>query len=323
MKYDSCPLFGLNSKKLLCHMLNIRDTNLLKQDYVSKLVEPYIDKTGKPRLIEPPRAELKLIQKRIKNMLGMIEVPENVFSGIKGRSYADNASFHIGDSPRYLFKIDLTAFFPSISRDKVYAFFLSDMHCSPDVAAILTNYTTIDLSRAAIQDRQSIYTFLSEKNVSCYNHLISGAPTSQILSYLVNYHMFDEIQMLADKHSVSMTIYVDDLTFSCEHRIPRHFKENVLSVITKYGYVISAGKTKSYTKRYPKLVTGVIIDSNGQLALKNSLQLKISLEHAHLRDHPEDTKSRQRLRGLITAARQVKKDAFPTIHQFAFQANPQ
>jgi hypothetical protein len=118
-------------------MLNIRDTNLLKQDYVSKLVEPYIDKTGKPRLIEPPRAELKLIQKRIKNMLGMIEVPENVFSGIKGRSYADNASFHIGDSPRYLFKIDLTAFFPSISRDKVYAFFLSEKKLSSSKLGVI------------------------------------------------------------------------------------------------------------------------------------------------------------------------------------------
>ena len=57
----------------------------MKQDYVASLVSPYIGKTGKPRLIEPPHKELKVIQKRIKNMLGLIVVSDNVFSGIKGR----------------------------------------------------------------------------------------------------------------------------------------------------------------------------------------------------------------------------------------------
>ena len=57
MEYNNCPLYELKSKKLLCHLLGIKDKRLLKQSYVASLIEPYIDITDKPRLIEPPRAE--------------------------------------------------------------------------------------------------------------------------------------------------------------------------------------------------------------------------------------------------------------------------
>lgn len=214
MKYSDCPLYGLQSKKMLKRLLHIEDSKLTKQDYIASLVSPYIDKSGKPRLIEPPCEELKIIQKRLKMLLGKIVVPDNVFSGIKGRSYADNAKMHTGSGRRNLFKIDLTAFFPSIDRDTVYRFFSEDLNCSSDVAQILTNLTTVDLEKTHITNRDDVYLFLSSKKVSCRNHLISGAPTSQIMSYLVNHHMFSEMQAIANKNNISMTVYVDDVTFS-------------------------------------------------------------------------------------------------------------
>ena len=54
--------------------------------------------------------------------------------------------------------------------------------------------------------------------------------------------------------------------------------------------------------------------------IKNSLRKKIVTEYEFLRNNPDDTKSRQRLRGLITAARQVDKSAFPNISKFAFDS---
>jgi len=308
----------LKSKKTLKYLLGIKENKLLKQNYVASLIEPYIDLTDQPRLIEPPHAELKFIQRNIKNMLGKIEVPNNVFSGIKGRSYVDNAGLHIGKRLRLLFKVDLTAFFPSISRETVYRFFYEDLLCAPDVARILTNLTTINLSKSKAHDIESIYQFLEMKKVKCHNHLISGAPTSQILSYLANHRMFDEMQRLADKNNATMTVYVDDITFSSEYSISKRFKEKVYKIIKKHGYRVSPKKIKSYSKLYPKLVTGVIIDATGQLAIKNSLRKKIIIEHEYLREHQDDMLSRQRLRGLIIAARQVNKTAYPTIHKFAF-----
>lgn len=318
MIYTDCPLYGLKSKKMLRRLLRIEDSKFLKQDYVASMVSPYIDKKGKPRLIEPPREELKIIQKRIKQMLGQIAVPSNVFSGIKGRSYADNAVMHTGENRRNLFNIDLTAFFPSISRETVYRFFYEDLSCSPDIAEILTNFTTIDLDKSQANCLDEIYGFLNSKGVTCKNHLISGAPTGQIMSYLVNHQMFDEMQKVADNNAAVMTVYVDDVTFSSENRISRNFKDKIISIVRKYGYQISKSKVKKYTKLYPKLVTGVVIDSDGKPVIKNSMREKIIKEHDFLRDHPEDAESHQRLKGLLTAARQVNKHAFPTIYCFVW-----
>ena len=319
MKYTDCPLYGIQSKKMLKYVLHIKDGDLLKQDYVVSMISPYVDMSKKPRLIEPPQAELKTVQKRIKTLLGKIEVPDNVFSGIKGKSYSDNARQHLGEGTRNLYKIDLTAFFPSISRETVYRFFFEDLCCSPDVAEVLTNLTTIDLKKLDQKCLSEVYDFLAAKGVKCCNHLISGAPTSQILSYLVNHKMFDELQALSDDNDVIMTVYVDDVVFSSEHKISSEFRKTVLSLIRKYNYQVSRKKVKGYSRTYPKLVTGVIINSEGKATVKNSLRKKIMFEHEYLRNNPTDKKSRQRLRGLVTAARQVDKSAYPNIRKFAFE----
>jgi hypothetical protein len=61
-----------------------------------------------------------------------------------------------------------------------------------------------------------------------------------------------------------------------------------------------------------------VIDKNGTPIIKNSLRNKIIIEHTHLRKNPEDTKSRDRLKGLLIAARQIDSNAFPTIFDFVY-----
>ena len=131
---------------------------------------------------------------------------------------------------------------------------------------------------------------------------------------------FDEMQSVADNNYAIMTVYVDDVTFSSEYRLSHKFKEQILSIVRKYGYQISRPKVKYYTKLYPKLVTGVVIDSSGSPIIKNAMREKIINEHRHLREFPDDKSSRQRLCGLLTAARQVDPHAFPTIYKFAFSS---
>ena len=280
---------------------------MLKQSNITSKIHPYIDKTKKPRLIEAPQAELKIVQRRIKTLLGKIQTPDNVFSGIKGKSYPENARMHIGGRKRNLYKTDLTAFFPSISREDVYQFFNNELCCSPDVSEVLTHLTTVSLERFPKEELTEVYDFLGQKGVHCYNHLISGAPTSQILSYLVN--------------DMVMTVYLDYMVFSSEHKISSHFRSSVKSIIKKYRYKLSHNKVKGYSKGYPKLVTGVVIDCNENMIVKNSLQHKIILEFEHLRKNPMDQESRQRLRGLVTSAQQIDKSIFPNIKRFAFE-NP-
>lgn len=319
MLFDNCKLFELRSKKVLKYILGI-NSNLYKQKVIIKNIRPYIDKsTEKPRLIEAPNYDLKKIQSRIKKHLHAIIVPDNIFSGIKGRSYIDNARFHVKN--RFLYKTDLTGFFPSISRDRVYSFFLNELSCSPDVSEVLTNLTTIDLEKAEIKHRQEIYSFLKNKNISTKNHLISGAPTSQILSYLVNHQMFDELLLLSDKYNITMTVYVDDITFSSLYPISHNFRLCVCNIIKKYGHQISYKKVKLYRPNSPKLVTGVIITKDSQLTVKNSLRRKTIIKLKELKEDPNSYTLRQELKGLVTAVQQTNKNEYSSIYQYAYKQN--
>lgn len=312
----NCKLFQLRSKKLLKHYLNISNNHFFNQKYVCSLIEPYIDETVKPRIIEKPADSLKAIQGRLKTLLYSIEVPANVFSGIKGRSYAQNAYWHNGN--KYVYKIDFTAFFPSITRERVYSFFRDDLQESSDIAEFLTNISTVDIDIADVKDMGKINAFLNAKNVTTRNHLISGSPASQMLSYMVNHKMFDELQRVCDNNGMVMTIYVDDVTFSSKNVISNRFKNEIKSIVKKYGYQLSASKEVSYSKCYPKVITGAVINKNGRVTIRNSMRKNIKDEFEKLKENPDDVYVRCRLRGLVTSAQQVDKSVFPSIKKFAY-----
>lgn len=313
---SKCSLHRLSSKKGLKYILHINDNKWFRQEFVSSFITPYFDHT-KNRLIEAPDEQLKLIQRRIKNCLAMITVPDNIFSGIKKRSYIDNVNLHAKNS-RNLFKIDFSAFFPSISRDRVYSFFRKDLECSPDIAAILTNFTTIDLDYSK-RSTTDIDTFLRSKGILERRHLLSGSPASQILSYLVNHEMFDEMQKIADHNHMTMSIYVDDVFFSSEYRISKATRESILRIINKYHFRVSKNKVGRFHKGDYKKVTGVIIDSKGQTKPCNLIRKNIIEAFYKLKEDPSDEKMRLRLRGLLIAIRQVDSSAFPNIYSFAFK----
>lgn len=319
MNVTKTNLYKLTSKKYLSKLLRISDKRYFKQNYVVKQINPFIIADPKPRLIEAPSDLLKKIQIIIKNELAKIDIPDNVFSGVKGKSYISNAEFHC-DS-KYLFKIDLTAFFPCITRETVYAFFSDVLKTSPDISNILTNFVTVDLTLCDIKDQESVEKFLQLKGIKNTNHLISGSPTSQILSYLVNYKMFNELQSFCDKNGIIMSIYVDDITFSSKNKISHKNKEVIYNIISKHIYKLSRKKVKYYTGKYPKLVTGVVISPDGTLKVRNSLSNKVINELKHYKNNQEDTESLKRLRGLVVAARQSEPNKFQNISKLIRDAS--
>lgn len=312
-------LYKQTSKKYLLNLLHIRDKRFLQQRFVSKHISPYIQTNPKPRLIEVPSEELKIIQRHIKNELNKIVVLENIFSGVKGKSYIENAKLHSGN--KYVFKVDLSSFFPCITRNTVYNFFIEALKTSPDIACILTNLLTVDLSQCNIEDAESVENFLLSKKIKTPNHLISGSPASQILSYLVNYKMFDTLQEFCNKNELIMSVYVDDITFSSQHVISHNQKEVIYKIISKNLYRLSRNKIKYYTKRYPKLVTGAVISSNGNLKIRNSLSLNIIKEWKHFKQNQQDTQSKARLQGLIIAAHQSEPAKFQSIYKIVREAS--
>lgn len=315
----SSNLYKQTSKKYLLNLLHIHNRQFLQQRYISKHISPYIQTIPKLRLIEAPSKELKNIQRRIKNELNKIIIPENIFSGVKGKSYIENANLHRGN--KYVFKIDLSSFFPCITRNTVYNFFTETLKTSSDVAYILTNLLTVDLSKCNIKDAESINKFLFLKKIKTPNHLISGSPASQILSYLVNHKMFDTLQEFCDKNSIIMSVYVDDITFSSQHVISHSQKDIIYKIISKNLYRLSRNKVKYYTKKYPKLITGAVISSNGNLKVRNSLSLNIVKEWKHFKQNQQDTLSKARLQGLIITAQRSEPTKFQSIYEIVRKAS--
>lgn len=311
-------LYKLTSKKYLKQVLRISDNRYLKQSFVASHINPYIEFNPKPRLIEAPSRTLKKIQTQLKYELNKIEVPYNVFSGVKGKSYIQNAELHKGNN--YLFKIDLTAFFPCITRNVVYNFFKNDLKTSSDIAKVLTNLVTIDLTLCNKDDPEQIELFLHNKNIKTTNHLISGSPCSQILSYLVNRQMFDELQQLCDKNKITMSIYVDDITFSASHEISYKTKQIIYKIISKHLFRLSRHKVKYYTKNYPKLVTGAILLPDGTTKAPNSLSRKVIDEFNNFKANPSNEKTVRKLRGLIIAVQQSEKNRFNGLYRLVEEA---
>ena len=242
-----------------------------KSSFVNQKIGPYISKSGgKERLIEAPEEDIKKIQGIILKSLQQLDYPEYSFSGIKGKCYIDNAKKHQGFD--YLFKVDISKFFPNTSRDKVYRFFVEKLKTSPDVANILANFSTVDLSA---KNNSTILEYIERVNIKQSNHLITGSPISAIMSYLANIDMFEKMYQYAEENKINMTVYIDDIVFSANHGISYIFRNNILKIIKDFGYAISIKKCKWYANGENKKVTGVILDKKNNLQVPNKLIKKV------------------------------------------------
>ena len=100
------------------------------------------DGTVKIRVIYHRSRKLEKILRSINaNLLSKIKLLDVVHGARKGHSNVTNAKAHIGK--KYVLKLDIADFFPSISYKNVYNLFIK-LKCSPDVARVLTKLCTAD-----------------------------------------------------------------------------------------------------------------------------------------------------------------------------------
>ncbi|MEO0971034.1 MAG: RNA-directed DNA polymerase, partial [Cyanobacteria bacterium J06639_18] len=140
---NQSPFYCLESKAKLAEILRVnqKELNILTRSenlYVEK--DCFNRKTGKSRRVEAPKLALKLVQKRIENLLKRIKIPEYIHAPAQGRSYISNAKVHINAA--VVRSLDIEKYFPSTPAKRVYWFFYKRMRCSPDVAGILTKIST-------------------------------------------------------------------------------------------------------------------------------------------------------------------------------------
>jgi hypothetical protein len=234
---------------------------------------------AKGREIQQPIRWLAQVHQRIGGLLARIELPDYVFSQ-KGRSYADNAWYHVGDVP--LGKTDISGFYSSTTRQMVWRMFSHDFKCANDVADILAD-------------------------ICCYRqaHLPTGSSLSSRIAYFAAKSAFDTIAAKAKAAGTRMSLYVDDITLSGSG-FSMELLADVRQIVRQHGLKTKTTKTKTFAASAPKMVTGAIIVGN-EIRLPNERHRKISDVRKALRQaSPADRSVLQRsLRGRMQEAKQI------------------
>lgn len=194
------------------------------------------DIKGKRRHLIEATGPLKLIQKRILHRI-LMRLPPSVyaFGAIKGKSIKENANVHV--HAKYIAKLDISNFYPSIHSSKVYRFFVNNVLCSPDVAHAITALTTKDY------------------------FLPLGTSTSPFIADQIVGKIDVRIGGLAAKLGLNYTRYVDDIALSGNFDFQRNIPL-VTKILKQDGFTVKKEKFDYYTPENPqkeKIITGVRI----------------------------------------------------------------
>lgn len=224
------PLFKIQYLDRLLKVLDIDNQSF--SYFIENKIDMYHCFMQSKRNIQTPIDELYHIHNRLASLLARLTQPDYLFSGIKGKSYIENAKEHL--NAKEILTTDITAFFPSTSQKMIFWFFKDTLQCSYKIANILADICSID------------------------GHLPTGSQISMPLAYWVNARMFDELNDLAKDSHLKMTVYVDDVTFSGD-KVPKGFKYQVEQIIKKHKHNIKLEKTIIYSQQSIKEVTGLIL----------------------------------------------------------------
>lgn len=235
----------------------------------------------KERSCQTPKGNSKeglyRVHKRLSFLLSSIQTKEYLFSGVKGKSCPDNAKYHSENSAKYIVKLDLKGFFPSVTLESILKFFEKDLKCGASVAKTLAKILTFK------------------------DYLPTGSPVSMVMAYYANKRMFDEIDQIVFDYGCRMSLWVDDIIISGDKAVKASWEAR--KIIVKHGLAYNKKKFKIYQPSDNKEITGIILTPKGEPKLRNRSHLKIH----HLKNKPNKTKEEiTRLNSYLSEARQIK-----------------
>lgn len=197
----------------------------------------------------------KIFHKIIAKELGNIPY---LHSTIKHKSFSTNAHKHIGE--KYTLTIDLKNFFTCISREVLSKNLRSLLEIDSDIAYYYSKLLTSPSDKPPYNQGE-------------YN-LGQGLPSSPILAFLCNYTLFEYINELAKSHNILMTVYVDDITFSCDRPIDQDFINKLFGLFKSNGMRINKSKIHLSRNNSFKKITGVnIIDGKQRYLVEKHEEL--------------------------------------------------
>lgn len=245
---------------------------------------------GGRRTIHHPSKELKGLQRwLVYNVITAWPVHDAACAYREQRSIKDNASQHVHS--RYLLRLDLKDFFPSITAEDVLLFLTRE-------APQETDWTGAD---------QKLFVRL----VCRLGHLSIGAPTSPSLSNAICFNLDARLANLAAEHSTTYTRYADDLFFSTSRPNTLGFMEEEITKVLDAldcpaNLQLRVDKTRHSSKRGRRQVTGLVLGSDGTISIGRDRKRFIRRQIYRI---PElNAKERAQLAGLIAFAISIEPD---------------
>jgi hypothetical protein len=216
-------------------------------------------RNGNVREIHAPSPELKLMQRRLcdllQNCVAEINEQKNfrdqLSHGFKrGKTIITNATKH--RKRRFVFNLDLKDFFPAINFGRVRGFFIKDANfmLHPAVATVIAQ-------------------------IACFNNeLPQGSPCSPVISNLIAHPLDLHLCKIASVNGCTYSRYADDITFSTNRfEFPAGIAtpsasdphlwqvgHDVEEAIAHSGFAINPTKTRMQYKHSRQAVTGLVVN---------------------------------------------------------------
>ena len=226
--------------------------------YKEKMI---LKRNGEQRILRVPNNYLKKIQRNLNYIIQTIykgKFTSHAFekaSEGKSKNIITNAKIHT--NKKFILKIDLKDFFPSISFPRIYGVFQKPpFNFDNKTARLLAHICIFQKS-------------LSKDDVG---ELPQGAPTSPILSNLVCRNLDNQLFKLCSKNKCQYSRYADDITISTNLSImPNEIYSNndistqIKEIIKQNGFIINQEKTKLLTQKRRQMVTGLVVNKKVNL----------------------------------------------------------
>jgi hypothetical protein len=260
------------------------------------------------RLIEAPKSELKLVQRRLLDrLLARVPAHEAAHGFVRGRSARSHAAAHAGRD--FVVHIDLRDFFPSVPVARVRALWRT-LGAVPAVAALLTALVTTRTPRALREGGRLDAAACCRLRAP---HLPQGAPTSPALANLCAFALDLRLAGLARAFGATYTRYADDLVFSGPHAL-RSRTGALLAwaagIAADEGYALHRGKTRCMPRHRQQRVAGAVVNAHPNLPRQSFDLLKATLHQCVLHGPASQNRTalpdfRAHLRGRIAWAAQL------------------
>lgn len=225
-------------------------------------------RSGGKRLIMAPKRRLKAIQRNLLALLvEKLPVGDQAHAFRRGRNIRTGAEPHVGK--RFVLKLDLKDFFPSVSFARVRGLLIGYGYGFP-VASTLAVLMTEAERQAVEVDGELFHVPIGRR------HCVQGAPTSPGLCNALVLRLDRRLAGLAKRHGLAYTRYADDLTFSgdVEPAAAHKVRSAAGRIIEEEGFTVNEEKTRLMGQSTRQTVTGVVVNKTLGLSRQERRRLR-------------------------------------------------